>query len=81
VLARLADLAVPRVHRGTEPSALHLEFVSGISAAVVIESGGASDALFAIGRALRRIQSTDPRRFGSPSPGAVVRGCCRRTPD
>jgi aminoglycoside phosphotransferase (APT) family kinase protein len=72
VLGRVADLPVPRVRAGTEPSALHLEFVNGMPAGEAIEAGRASDVLFAMGRALRQVQDVDPRRFASTTAHGVV---------
>jgi tRNA A-37 threonylcarbamoyl transferase component Bud32 len=72
VLARVWDVQVPRVRQGSEPSALHLDFVPGISGVEAIEAGRASDVLLAIGQAIRRVQSIDPRRFGSTATAGVV---------
>lgn len=71
-LARVADIPVPRVRPGSEPSALRFDFVPGLSGVDAIEAGRASDVLLAIGQAIRRVQSIDPRRFGSTTRAGVV---------
>jgi hypothetical protein len=72
VLARVADLPVPRVRPGTRPDRLRLSYVPGLTAPDAVEAGLAAPLLRALGAALRRVQAVDPTRFGAPAAGLVL---------
>jgi hypothetical protein len=75
VLARLADLPVPRVLPGTRADSLRLKYVPGVSATAAIEAGHGSRVLRTMGEAIRVVQLVDPLRFGAATPiGVVVHG-------
>jgi hypothetical protein len=75
VLARLAELPVPRVLPGTRADSLRLGYVSGVPAMAAIEAGQGSLVLRAMGEAIRAVQQVDPSRFGAdPETGVVVHG-------
>jgi hypothetical protein len=74
VLARVADLPVPRVLPGTRMDALRLSYVPGLPAMAAIEAGHGSRVLRAMGEAIRAVQRIDPSRFGTAEAGVVVHG-------
>jgi hypothetical protein len=75
VLARLADLPVPRVLPGTCADSLRLRYVPGVSATAAVEAGHGSRVLRAMGEAIRAVQLVDPSRFGAATrTGVVVHG-------
>jgi aminoglycoside phosphotransferase len=75
VLARVADLPVPRVLPGTRADSLRLRYIVGVPATAAIEAGHGSRVLRSMGEAIRAVQGVDPSRFcAAAEAGVVVHG-------
>jgi len=72
VLARVADLPVPRLLPGTRADSLRLRYVPGVPATAAIEAGHGSHVLRAMGEAIRAVQRVDAMRFGAATRTGVV---------
>jgi hypothetical protein len=70
VLARLADLPVPRVLPGTRADSLRLSYVPGVPATEAIEAGHGSRVLRAMGEAIHAVQRSPHDSVPSPSPAS-----------